>query len=369
MTDNLPDLDQLIEMLGDTTTRESVPNSLHRIGEPAVDALLAGLQSEDENIRHGVIWAISRLNNSDLGAMIAPAALEPLTAILQQDEAGRVRLQALNALAKLATPEDYTALTKPLTAALDDAQEQIRADAAHLLAHIRAEKAVKPLRKLMENDTNTKVRGRAAYALAYLEPDLNTLKDTGGVGIDALLSALDDPERGVRLRVIWALGQLGNNQAVRPLTAILSGKASPQEKHTAAEALAAIGDSSVLEPLIMALQFDDEESVKRAAADALAALGDKRAVDVLVQSLRTAAQPSVRASAARALEGFADRSTADDLIAALDDTSDEVRLRAVLALGKIGLKRTLPALKGLLEVEENVHIRTAVSQIIDRLEG
>ena len=369
MTDSLPDLDQLIDMLGEPTTRETALGNLHQYGEPAVEAMIAGLQDEGENIRHGVIWAINRVNNSALGDMIVPAAWDHLTTILQKDESGRVRLQALNTLAKLANHDHYEALADPMLAALEDSQEQIRGDAIHLLAHMRVERALKPLRSLLDQETSAKVRGRIAYALAYLESDLKTLKDAGTTGTEALLEALDDPERGIRLRAIWALGQLKDTQAVRSLTSILSSSGSAQEKHTAAEALAVIGDNSALEPLIMALQFDDEESVKRAAADALAVLGDKRAVDVLVQSLRTASQPLVRASAARALATFADRSTTDDLIAALDDTSVDVRLQAVLALGKIGLKRTIPALKALLEVEESAHTRTAISQILDKLEG
>jgi HEAT repeat protein len=369
MTDSLPDLDQLIAMLGDSAERDSVPTSLQDYGEAAVDPLIAALQNESEDTREGVLWAINRLRNSSLAELLAPAAIESLSAMLLQEPSSRLRLHILKTLMTLAGSDDHETIIDTLLAVLADEHEAVRAEAVRHLAQMNDAQALKPLVSLAESDSADRVRGRAAYALAYLEPTLEALQNSGGAGSDALLMALSDPELSVRLRVIWALGEMKNSQALRPLMAILDGEAAVQEKRKAAEALGAIGDREALEPLIMALQFSSEEDVKRAAATALGELGDKGAVDVLLHSLRHEPLPGVRASAARALETLADARAVDDLILALEDSDDGVRLRATLALSAIGDKGAVAPLKRLLSIEGSHQIRAAASQAVETLEG
>ena len=369
MTDSLPDLDQLIVMLGDSAERDRVPTSLQDYGEAAVQPLIEALQSESEDTREGVLWTINRLRGSVLGTFVAPAAIASLSNMVQQEPSSRLRLQALKTLMVLVGLDDHEVLTQTLLAALGDEYEAVRSEAARGLAQMRDVQALKPLLELVENDPTDRVRGRAAYALAYLEPTLATLRDSGGSASDALIIALKDPELSVRLRAIWALGEMKNGQALQPLSVLLDSQATVQEKRTAAEALGAIGDPKALEPLIMALQFSSEEAVKRAAAAALGDLGDKGAVDVLLHSLRHEPLHSVRASAARALEVLADARALDDLIVALEDDDGGVRLRATLALAAIGDKGAVEPLKKLIAQERSHQIRAAASQAIEILEG
>lgn len=368
MTASQPDLDQLIATLGDSANRDSVPSDLRKYGETAVAPLIAALESDDEDTRHGVLWAINRVRESLLGALLAPAAIAPLAAIVQHDSSSRIRLQALKTLMVLAGPDDHKTVVKALLAALADDQEPIRAEAARSLTQMNDTEALEPLAKLVENDPAEKVRGRAAYALAYLDPDLAALKNSGGAGSDALMIALGDSELSVRLRVIWALGEMKNAKALQPLAEILENGKTTQEQRKAAEALATIGDPKALEPLTVALQFSGDEGIKRSAAEALGKLGDTGAVEILLHTLRHEPQPAVRASAARALESLADASATDDLIAALEDSSDDVQLRATLALGAIGDKRAVEPLKTLIAHTDSHQIRAAASQVVDSLE-
>lgn len=367
MADSLPDVAQVIEMLADTTTRETALDHLHQHGESSVETLITALKNSDEQICLGVIWSLNRMNNSALGVLLAPVAADPLADLLQHDPSVRVRMQALQTLVMLTDMADRDGVIAPLMVALGDEQETIRAEAARWLAQMRDSQALKTLADLVANDPSDTVRGRAAYALAYIEPDLAALKKTGKAGTQALIMALADSELSVRLRAIWALGQIKHIDALNPLTAILEGDGMAQEKRQATAALGVLGNGNALEALIMALQFSDEEGVKRSAAEALGVLGDKRAAEALIQSLRHDALPAVRASAARALEELGGSGAVDDLIGALEDSSDMVRLRVVLALGAVGKKKAIKPLRALIEVEDSHQIRTAATQALDTL--
>jgi HEAT repeat protein len=368
MTDSQPEIGQLIAMLGDAAARESVPSKLHQHGESAAEPVLEALRDPDENIRYGAVWVTGRVHNSELGAALSPTALEPLLDLMQHDESARVRLQALTTLLTLTEQGDRSALVQPLLAALQDEHEPIRAEAARWLAQIGGPEAVKPMQSILQNDASEKVRGRAAYALAYLEPTLEVLREAGADGIEALSTATKDAERSIRLRVIWALGNLQVEAAVTLLTTILEGTASVPEKRKAAEALGQIGDSSAMDSLIIALQFDSNEGVRSSAAEALGALNDRRALNMVIRSLHNDVSPMVRASAAKALESMSDSNAVDPLIMALSDSSQDVRFRAAQALRGLRDARAVEPLRALIgDPQTTRHLRGAVEQALEEI--
>ncbi len=368
MTDSQPELPQLIALLGEAGSRDTVPTKLHQFGESAVEPLVAALQAEDENLRVGVAWVIGRVKDSVLGEALKTSALQPLIECLLHDESGRGRLQALNTLVLLANDSNRSDLIGPFMAALQDSQEGVRAEAVRWLGQHQVTEAAEVLRQLMQQDPSERVRGRAAYALAYIEPDLSSLRAAGEAGIEALTAAVKDPERSVRLRAIWALGMLRNSASVRLLASVLDGNGHFQEKRMAAEALGQLGDGSAAEALIMALQFDSHEGVRSSAAEALGILGDQRALSMLIRSLLNDAQPSVRASAARALEIMGDASAVEPLIEALEDIRPEVRFEAARALGTLGDPRAVEALNALAnEAQASRHIREAAAKAVETI--
>lgn len=365
MTDSRPELEQLIDGLGDPANRESVPSKLYEYGEAAVDPLIAALQADDEQLRKGAAWAIGRVINSDLGVALLPVAQEPLIECLTGDESGRVRLQALNTLIALSNSENRAALLEPMMAALSDSQEPVRMEAIRWLGQFGDADALKPLLAVLQEDASDKVKGRAAYALASIEPDLKTLSSAGDAGVRALITATKDEERGIRLRAIWALGILKPAEASRVLMDILEQNGNVPEKRKAAESLGQIGDRSALDALMIALQFDAHEGVRSSAADALGMIGDERALNMLIRALHSDATPSVRASAARALEALGDAGAVEPLILALEDEHHDVRFRAVNALGKLGDARAVEPLQTLLQDSQfNKQIRVAVEQAL-----
>jgi len=144
----------------------------------------------------------------------------------------------------------------------------------------------------------------------------------------------------------------------------------------AAGALGQIGDPRAVEPLIAALK-DEGESVRSSAARALGKIGDPRAVESLIAALKDK-KWHVRKPAAGALDRLAwkpDRGAAgaaywaakgewgkcveigapavEPLIAALKD--EDVRMRAVEALGKIGDPRAVePLIAALKDQDERM---------------
>jgi HEAT repeat protein len=169
MSENLAlDLDQVILMLGDSSTRDLVPSKLHQFGELAVAPLLETLEHSSEEYRYGALWAIGRVHNSVLGAALAPLALEPCIALLNSDESPRVRMSALQTLMILASNADRGPVVNAFVRALKADQDQIRAEAARWLGQFADPKAIEPLHELLLNDPSELVRGRAANALAYL---------------------------------------------------------------------------------------------------------------------------------------------------------------------------------------------------------
>jgi HEAT repeat protein len=368
MTDSRPEIGQLIVMLGDAAARETVPSKLHQHGESAAKDILEALRDPDENIRYGAVWVIGRIHHSELGAAVSPAALAPLLDLMQHDESARVRLQALTTLLALTEQGDRSLLVQPILAALQDEHEPIRAEAARWLAQMGGPEAVEPLRSALLNDSSEKVRGRAAYALAYLEPNLEVLREAGSAGVTTLATAAKDPERSIRLRAIWALGNLHVESAIPLLTTILEGTAGVPEKRKAADALGQIGDSSAMDSLIIALQFDPNEGVRSSAAEALGTLNDRRALNIVIRSLNNDASPMVRASAAKALELMGDPNTVDALIIALSDSSPDVRFRAAQALRGLRDIRAVEPLRTLMDDPQTTrHLRGAAEQALEEI--
>jgi HEAT repeat protein len=322
----------------------------------------------DENIRYGTAWVIGRIHHSVLGAALSTPALEPLLDLLQHDESARVRLQALTTLLTLTDSGDRAALVQPLIVALRDEHEPVRAEAARWLAQIGGPDSIDPLRTVLQNDISEKVRGRAAYALAYLEPNLETLQGAGEAGIEALGTAAKDSERSIRLRAIWALGNLQAASAVNLLTSILEGTTNVPEKRKAAEALGQIGDSSAMDSLIIALQFDSNEGVRSSAAEALGMLNDRRALNMIIRSLHNDASPVVRASTAKALEWMGDPAAVDALITALTDSNADVRFRAAQALRALRDARAVEPLRALMDDPQTTrHVRGAAEQALEEI--
>ena len=162
----------------------------------------------------------------------------------------------------------------------------------------------------------------------------------------ALLKALADPERDVRLAAGQLLGRHHAKEAVEPIAAWLQAS-DPAERAVAVGVLGAIGDRAAIPPLTRALA-DAEPDVRRGAVRALEEIGGADVVPPIVGRLDDEAAP-VRRAAAEALREVGDERAVVPLLGRLADASREVRVAAIQALGRRGDPKTARTLLRLLD--------------------
>jgi HEAT repeat protein len=181
---------------------------------------------------------------------------------------------------------------------------------------------------------------------------------------------------------MWALGQIGDARAVKPLVAALrdpdykvyNGGRMVQE--AAAWALGQISDARAVAPLVGAL-WDAPMRIREAAAQALKSLGwqpgndtertlaaiarhdfqevvslGAAAVDTLIAMLR-GSDEGVRQIVAQALGKIRDTRAVEPLLAMLKDENESVAMRIIAsqALAEIGDTRAVEALLAMLKDE------------------
>jgi len=218
-----------------------------------------------------------------------------------------------------------------------------------------------------------------------VEPLLNTLKD------------IDQQENTIVDRVMWALGEIGNERALESLNRLATTLHGPRDIQTyamnamvkigessisyfidalkpikgarkfryvlATSALTALGKSSV-EPLTQAL---DPENVEycRYVVDILGEIGDLRAIDAFIKLMSLPKGEKeysrdkypleeVYYAIREALKKMGEPAT-DSLIHALEDKNEKVRLGAVRALGLLGKPKSVqPLIKATGDDDTNV---------------
>jgi quinoprotein glucose dehydrogenase len=143
-------------------------------------------------------------------------------------------------------------------------------------------KAVAPLGPLLD-DADAEVRAQAAKVLGELR-----------AGLHPLIARLDDPQPRVRFMAAIALGKLGKNEAFGPLVEMLRKNADADAflRHAGVMGLAGIGDV----PALAALEKDASRPVRLAALLALRRL-ERQEVELFLDD----ADPLVVVEAARAI--------------------------------------------------------------------
>jgi hypothetical protein len=157
--------------------------------------------------------------------------------------------------------------------------------------------------------------------------------------VPALITALDDPDREVRLQVAGALAKIGDTRAVDPLI----GRLTAREDYARVQIVTVIGlgdlrDPRAIPPLVRVLQIGDS-TFRSAAAEALGKIGHPRfgevdAVGPLIAALSD--QDSfVRRLAARSLGQMSDPRALEPLQQAAQDSDSDVRQEAEEALERL----------------------------------
>ncbi len=327
---NLPGREKTVVLLVDSLSddenagmRNAAANSLTQIGSDAVEALLARVQDPDSDVRKQVVDILG-----EIGDHVATAPLvERLT-----DSDQNVRGAAAEALGKIGGPEAETALI----GMLDERDLLSTLSALDALARTGAEVPMPRLRSLL----STRLLMRPVLML------LSRLKDTEA--LTSILDALNDPSRGTREAALGALAKwhdAHDPEAERfeaavhrrdPDVLAAASRVGLEADDVWARAAALdlaplVMDASVAPELIRA---SHDERLRDRALRALLVFG-LPAAEPITSTLEHL--PSWgQAIALEALSRVGDEASIPRVVGCLESADEEVRLRAVDALGRLG---------------------------------
>jgi HEAT repeat protein len=199
----LPDPDEAVRRFALLAVGRILESS-HIEHESAINALLAALRHESEQVRREAARALAHAGRPARRAV--PALIE----LYKSDRSEYVRQQAVHGLGHLG--EDSAAAAETLLNALSDSSSEVRRYAAHGLSDIEqrlALRAVPSLISLLRQDRWEEVRRGAAHALGHLAA-------MSQPAIEALTrAAKDDPAAAVRREAAQALAELEHAKAAR----------------------------------------------------------------------------------------------------------------------------------------------------------
>jgi beta-lactamase regulating signal transducer with metallopeptidase domain len=216
-----------------------------------------------------------------------------LAKVLRTDTSATLRRVAAWGLAEYANePVAVEALSNAL---LHDTSANVREMAAWALADGDAQRsaAVNALTSALRSDASSEVRPTAAWALG-------NVGDRSPAALDALTSVLTAGDRKLRVRALWAIGNISPKQAPKPVLAMLKDS-EPRVRELAAWALYQIEDPESVSALRAAAETEQDKEVQIAEIRALAALGEQ-SVDAL-RGLLESSDPRVKSMAVHALAG------------------------------------------------------------------
>ncbi len=303
------------------------------------------------------------------------AAAEPLIRLLRHPNPW-VRVSAGSSLAIL---EDPSVVDKVAEATLDP-DENVRAQACRTLAEIRQPLTGRSLNLVRERlaDGHPSVRAAAATAL-------------GRVGSEAdfphLRAAVDDPNTGVVVAAIRALGRLGDRDSVPVMIGMLE---SPEQARAvaAAAALGKIRDPRSVDALAAGLRHPDT-IVRGEIMRTLRDMGEPRVIpDILAMALDedpliqtfvpfvvgklyrpeyfetvlrgvTGELPETRSTAIFSLAIASEKRAIPSARTMLHDPHHTVRIAAESALGLLGDRESIEAIKELADYDPNPQVRDA----------
>ncbi len=310
-------------------------NAAMQLGEKpsklAVGALIARLRDPDESpkVRFKAIEA--------LGAIRDQRAFEPILEALD-DASEDVRSTAARILGNFADPRAIEPLSSYLHARHDG--PYAHSEAAMALGNIGHPDAIPPLLDALADDREP-VRQWACDALRKIEPP----RDMRSQVIDRLVERLDDDSSTVRQYALWALGELGAEQAADEIARFLEADNDDERWR----AVGALGDLRAVKYAdAIAARRDDTGFVQPEVATALGKIGRAEDLPLLIEMLDVAPK-----EASQALAQMGDAAAIDELTSraeALTDPDDAyTRVEFLGAAARLGHQPSADALADMLE--------------------
>lgn len=181
---------------------------------------------------------------------------------------------------------------------------------------------------------------------------------------DAALAALEDTSFSRAHAAAWALGELGDERAIRPLAASLTRFGPGLAAREAMRALAKFGERSV--PALLEAYGAMKPEVKAYAVRVLGELRDERAKPVLEAALN---DPLLRADAVWAVGTFGRLGRQLDVSRYLSDPDLTVRVEAARTVGLLGVTSAKPTLDRMRSQDPLVVVREWAARGLGLLTG
>lgn len=191
-----------------------------------------------------------------------------------------------------------------------------------------------------------------------IQRDVYAILNSGVTSHTELLRLIQDKQASHKMRCAgcWLLTQLGGEKSVSTLLEIAGDQG--EEISVRCEAIKALGifqSKAAIDVLVSIVREDDDESIRNLAIFVLGLIGDERTVGLLINLLNDSSETAgIRGHVAEALASIGSSEAVGPLIAALEDPAVEVRFWAVYALGQLGDKHALPALKHLETTDKTI---------------
>jgi HEAT repeat protein len=284
----------------------------------AVESLVAITENESlmGTSRLAAIYALGRLGDVH--------AVEPLIRLIEKGP-DHIREGAVKAIGQLDDPRAQKWLNESIALRLTDLDEQVQNRAYKQFQGLdqgQIEQVLSIIRAYAKSHESS-VRCEAARALGML----------GTQALDELLELLRDSEWNVRGFAAESLGRLKDARAVDPLLLLLRQESTQSTRIKVIEALGSIGDERALEELDRLLGGSDM-AVACHSADAIGSIGGDAAIKSLISALRLG--PAVGTHAAKALGQLGDQSAIEPLVKFIPGKPEYSQEAAREALRKLG---------------------------------
>ena len=249
----------------------------------------------------------------------------------------------------------------------EDVMDRVRA--ARELAEFKGEETISALNAALTGRDFYGVRMTAAISLGEI----------GGDDARAILTERCRIEADSRVRrsIVWALGSFKDDAATDLLREVAQQDESYFATVAAVRALAAFGTDKAFDAMKSVLgRTSWQEIITASVFHGIAQAKDKRGVDLAIEHSKYGKSVPIRVAAIACLgtlgkelnkESKAEH-ILDQLIELTKDKNIRARVGAIRALGKIGNKRALPALRGALQRECLDQLKSATMDAIKSLE-
>jgi HEAT repeat protein len=230
------------------------------------------------------------------------------------DTDDEIRLAALQSLFE-SRPERAVAMVSEILKPGSGSSRLLKEGAVTLLGDSETTEAIPVLVQVAQNDTDMRVRRKAAEALGEIEDS---------AVVEPLRSlALQSSDTGVARAAIEALSEQG--AIARPaLVEIVRSGRSVDLREEAIEALGEIeGEPAVVADLLAIMSSAKEPQLQQGAIEALGEIELPQAEDALAQIARTSTSPEVRRQAIEALADHETESAGESLARLYDSEKDE----------------------------------------------